>query len=113
MIDVTTSDGKYRYVQDDKGQVVVYRNGEPWFSSGVEHNNLLRAFAQDLAVARNELLALREAVKPFARIANLPGMNELFSDDYQPMGLDILPFLSDYRRAARALQSHSTGDDPK
>lgn len=58
MIDVTTSDGKYRYVQDDKGQVVVYRNGEPWFSSGVEHNNLLRAFAQDLAVAQKTIKRL-------------------------------------------------------
>ena len=49
MIDVTTSDGKYRYVQQADGKVTVYRNGEEWFTSGMEQNNMLRAFAFDLA----------------------------------------------------------------
>lgn len=63
MIDVTTSDGKYRYTQDEHGNCLIYRNGQPWFSSGVEHNSMLRAFVQDLATARKEIAGLSEFVK--------------------------------------------------
>ena len=44
-----------------------------------------------------------EALKPFAAVADSIGRDVLFEDDYQPMGLDILPRLTDYRRARRAL----------
>lgn len=59
MIDITTSDGKYRYVQHADGHVVVYRHGQIWFSDGAQHNKLLRAFVQDLVDARKEIERLK------------------------------------------------------
>ena len=62
MIDVTVAHGKYRYVQDDKGQVTVYRDGKEWFSSGMEQNKLLRAFALELQEARQTIKMLDKQV---------------------------------------------------
>lgn len=61
-VDVTIAHGKYRYVQDDRGQVTVYRDGKEWFSSGAENNRLLRALALDLQEARDTIKMLDKHV---------------------------------------------------
>lgn len=50
------------------------------------------------AALSKQLQDALEALKPFASVANWPGM-EVFSDDYQPEGWDVRPSLGDYRRA--------------
>lgn len=55
-IDVTVSDGKYRFTQDEKGGVIVYRYGEKWMTGSFAGINMVIAMAC-------EIEALREGVK--------------------------------------------------
>lgn len=66
-IDITVDDGKYRFTQDNAGQVVVYRHGEEWLSGSFPGINMVIAMACELEEAREQISKLEADVVTLMR----------------------------------------------
>jgi hypothetical protein len=51
-IDVTVDDGKYRFTQDVKGGLIIYRHGEEWMAGSFPGVNMVIAMACEIEALR-------------------------------------------------------------
>lgn len=59
-IDVTVDDGKYRFTQDVKGGLIIYRHGEEWMVGSFPGVNMVIAMVCELEASRKAIIALAD-----------------------------------------------------